>query len=196
VSEFKNGAFEQTLNGSIFRFPIPGKSNTANPSAADSSAAGGRTNPANQTAASSVRTGLNLSADSANAARRAFAATDPRLTTNAPSVTGSTPTSALAKGTQQILNPPTVYGEPTLTQLQGSQEYIAARRGGATPELALQTARNGFAERAGGSPVTSNGVSVATRAGAPSNRLPNGASNANNPSSVTNAGNQLIAKEK
>lgn len=196
VSEFKNGAFEQTLNGSIFRFPIPGKSNTANPSAADSSAAGGRTNPANQTAASSVRTGLNLSADSANAARRAFAATDPRLTTNAPSVTGSTPTSALAKGTQQILNPPTVYGEPTLTQLQGSQEYIAARRGGATPELALQAARNGFAERAGGSPVTSNGASVATNAGETSNRLPNGASNANNPSSVTNAGNQLIAKEK
>ena len=199
VSEFKNGAFEQTLNGSIFRFPIPGKSNTANPAAANSSTAAtdaGRTDPANQTAATSVRTGLNLSADSANAARRAFAATDPRLTTNAPSVTGSAPASALAKGTQQLLNPPAVYGEPTLTQLQGSQEYIAARRGGATPELALQTARNGFAERAGGSPVTSNGVSVATNAGAPSNRLPNGASNANNPSSVTNAGNQLIAKEK
>jgi hypothetical protein len=137
-----------------------------------------------------------LSADSANAARRAFAATDPRLTTNAPSVTGSAPTSALAKGTQQLLNPPTVYGEPTLTQLQGSQAYIAARRAGAVPESALQTARDSFADKAGGSPVTSNGASVATKAGTPSNRLPNGASNANNPSSVTNAGNQLIAKEK
>jgi len=199
VSEFKNGAFEQTLNGSIFRFPIPSKSNTANPAAANSSTAAtdaGRTDPANQTAATSVRTGLNLSADSANAARRAFAATDPRLTTNAPSVTGSAPASALAKGTQQLLNPPTVYGEPTLTQLQGSQAYIAARRAGAVPESALQTARDSFADKAGGSPVTSNGASVATRAGTPSNRLPNGASNANNPSSVTNAGNQLIAKEK
>lgn len=41
VSEFKNGSFEQTLNGSIFRFPIPGKSNTANPAAASGTGADG-----------------------------------------------------------------------------------------------------------------------------------------------------------
>jgi hypothetical protein len=41
VNEFKNGAFEQTLQGSIFRFPIPGKANTANPSAAASTGADG-----------------------------------------------------------------------------------------------------------------------------------------------------------
>lgn len=40
VSEFRNGAFEQTLNGSIFRFPIPSKSNTANPAAASSTESG------------------------------------------------------------------------------------------------------------------------------------------------------------
>jgi hypothetical protein len=198
VSEFKNGAFEQTLQGSIFRFPIPGKANTANPSAADSSTDGtsSRTNAANQTTATATRTGLNLSAESANAARRAFAAKDPRLITSETSATGSNPTSAVAQGTQQLLNPPRVYGEPTLTQLQGSQAYITARRSGVTPEAALQVARDSFAAGAGGSPVTSNGAAVATSTGARSNRLPNGAANANNPNSVTNAGNQQIAKER
>lgn len=198
ISEFKNGAFEQTLHGSIFRFPIPGKNNTANPAAADSNTdgSGSRTNAANQTAATAKRTGLNLSAESANAARRAFAAKDPRLISNTTSVTGSAPTSALAQGTQQILNPPTVYGEPTLTQLQGSQAYISARRSGATPDSALQAARNSFATGAGGSPVTSNGSAVATGTGTSPARLPNGAANANNPTSATNAGNQRMAIER
>jgi hypothetical protein len=59
LSEFKNGAFEQTLNGSIFRFPIPGNSNTANPAAAKSETAaltdGGRGNAANQSDAETAR---------------------------------------------------------------------------------------------------------------------------------------------
>ena len=193
ISEFKNGSFEQTLHGSIFRFPIPGKSNTANPAAADPGADSGRN--ANQTAATAKRTGLNLSAEAARDARSAFAAKDPRLVSSATSVTGTTPTSALAQGTQQLLNPPKVYGEPDLGQLMRSEAYNSAKRSGATSEAALQAARNSFAAGAGGSPVTSNGSVVATGTGASANRLPNGAANTNNPNSATNAGNQRIARE-
>ena len=194
ISEFKNGSFEQTLQGSIFRFPIPGKSNTANPAAADSNPDKER-NP-NQTAATAKRTGMDLSAANAAKARAEFAKKDPRLIgNNATSVTGVTPTSATAQGQQALLNP-TVYGDPTLTQLQGSQAYIQSRRSGATPETALQVARESFAAGAGGSPVTSNGQSVSTNTGASVNRLPNGENNANNPNSVTNARNQKMAIER
>jgi len=177
VSEFKNGAFEQTLQGSIFRFPIPGNSNTANPAAADANPDKAR-NP-NQTAATSSRTGLNLSAEAARDARSAFAAKDPRLISNATSVTGTSPTSATAQGQQQLLNPPKVYGDPNLTQLQNSQAYISARRGGATPDAALSAARESFAAGAGGSPVTSNGEAVGSGSSDAPKRLPNNqASNA------------------
>lgn len=192
VSEFKHGAFEQTLHGSIFRFPIPGKSNTANPAASNSTADGNRNT--NQTTATANRTGINLSAEAANAARSAFAAKDPRLIKESTSVTGVTPTSATAQGQQALLNPPKVYGDPTLTQLQNSEAYRSARRSGVTPDTALQTARDSFAAGAGGSPVTSNGSAVSTNSTAPG-RLANGAANRNNPTSPTNAGNQTMAKE-
>jgi hypothetical protein len=84
VSEFKNGAFEQTLNGSIFRFPIPGKTNTANPSAAaDSSAsatdAGRSSSSANKPKEAFTRTGQAVPTDAeAQQARANFAKTDPR----------------------------------------------------------------------------------------------------------------------
>ena len=85
VSEFKNGAFEQTINGSLFRFPIPDKSNTANPAAAASTGAegtgdGGR--DANQSAAETARlarnnsrvsSGRTTAANEAIAGRSAFA---------------------------------------------------------------------------------------------------------------------------
>lgn len=61
------------------------------------------------------------------------------------SVTNPTPTSSLAKGTQQILNPPTQLNNPTLSQLQASPVYIQARRSGATPAAALEAARASFA---------------------------------------------------
>jgi len=86
VSEFKNGAFEQTLNGSIFRFPIPGKNNTANPSAAASTGAtdAAATEGRNQSAAETARlgrqnsngrlpTGKTTAANEVIAGRSAFA---------------------------------------------------------------------------------------------------------------------------
>jgi hypothetical protein len=61
------------------------------------------------------------------------------------SVTNPTPSSALAKGVQQILTPATQLDNPTLSQLQASPVYIQARRGGATPAAALDAARASFA---------------------------------------------------
>ena len=83
VSEFKNGAFEQTLNGSLFRFPIPNKSNTANPAAAAASTsatdAGRSSSSANKTKETFARTGRAVPTDAeAQQARANFAKTDPR----------------------------------------------------------------------------------------------------------------------
>jgi len=61
------------------------------------------------------------------------------------SVTNPTPTSSLAKGTQQILQPATQLDNPTLSQLQSSPTYIQARRNGATPQAALDAARAAYA---------------------------------------------------
>lgn len=61
------------------------------------------------------------------------------------SVTDPTPTSSIAKGVQQILNPPTQLNNPTLAQLQASPVYIAARRAGDTPAVALTKAQAAFA---------------------------------------------------
>lgn len=62
------------------------------------------------------------------------------------SVTGTTPTSAIAKGTQQILNQPVRILTPTLTELQNSPVYIQARRNGVPAQQALEQARRAFAE--------------------------------------------------
>jgi hypothetical protein len=61
------------------------------------------------------------------------------------SVTDPTPTSSLAKGTQQILTPVVQADNPSLSQLQASPVYIQARRNGATPAAALEAAKSSFA---------------------------------------------------
>jgi len=45
VSEFRQGAFTQTLEGALYLFPIPSKTNTANPAAANSTADQSRSDP-------------------------------------------------------------------------------------------------------------------------------------------------------
>jgi hypothetical protein len=165
ISEFRHGAFTQTLEGALYLFPIPSKTNTANPAAANKDA--------------------DPRAAAAAASRAQFAANDPRRLdigdggkaailgaqnnsakpVPATSVTGVNPSSSTARGVDQTLNPPKTLAEPTLTQLQSSPVYTAARRAGQTPDAALQAARNSFATTAGGSPVTSNGSVVATKSG-------------------------------
>jgi len=72
TSEFKNGSFEQTLDGSLYLFPKPDKSNTADPAAAasaDASVPGER---------SQVTLPANVSNAGAGRSSSQFTATDPR----------------------------------------------------------------------------------------------------------------------
>ena len=166
TSEFRQGKFEQTLNGSLYFFPKPDGSNAIAGAAAAAVATTRPADPANQTAATQLRTGVDLTNASAGGGRgngqAQLLAERARLSS---SVTGTNPTSAIAQGTQALLNPPTVLPDPSLTQLQASPAYIAARRSGQTPEASLQVARQSFSSTAGGSPVSSNGQAVATNTG-------------------------------
>lgn len=172
VSEFNKGKFEQTLDGVLYELPTPSKTNTVNPAAANTDdPRQGRAN----TGSSDAGGGQSSSQ---------FAATDPRrldrgdggkaailgTQNNAKPVPATSDyrldaASSTARGVQQTLNPPKTLADPTLTQLTSSQAYIAARRSGQTPDAALQAARDSFAATAGGSPITSNGSAVATKAG-------------------------------
>lgn len=115
-SYFNKGRFEQELEGRLFMVPLP----TSN---SDSD----RLNITN--AAPNVR--KNTVPTKENSIVNIFL--DPK------------PSSSLAKGVQQLLNPPTQLSEPSLSQLQSSPIYIQARRGGATPQAALDAARSAFA---------------------------------------------------
>jgi hypothetical protein len=180
TSEFRQGKFEQMLHGSLYFFPKPDGSNavTGNAGAAVASTRPAQTtrpaNQPNQTAATQLRTGVDLTNASAGGGRgdgqAQLLAERARLA--GASTSAGNPTSSLARGTQALLNPPTVLPDPSLTQLQQSPAYIAARRSGVTPEAALQTARTSFAEVGGGSPVSSNGLAVATNTGTSPPTLP------------------------
>jgi hypothetical protein len=175
TSEFRQGKFEQTVDGSLYFFPKPDGTNAITGNAVGTGAGAGRGTAAdprrldqpNQTVNTQIRTGVNLTDGSAGAGRGngQLQLLAERARTGITSVTGTSPSSSLAQGVEQILNPPTNLPDPTLTQLQSSPAYIAARRSGQTPESALQAARTSFAAAAGGSPVSSNGLAVATNFG-------------------------------
>jgi hypothetical protein len=169
TSKFSKGKFEQDLKGTLFEIadtrrdpPSDGSSDRA-----ETARLNRQGNAADQTAATQARTGVDLTNASAGGGRgngqAQLAAEQARLA--ASSTTGVNPTSSLAQGTQAALSPPTVLPAPTLTQLQSSPAYIAARRSGETPDAALQAARTSFAATAGGSPVVSNGQAIATGVG-------------------------------
>jgi hypothetical protein len=78
ISEFRHGAFTQTLEGALYLFPIPGKTNTANPAAAAQlNSAGKNPNITNEVA---ERQNIDLSNTAGQTARQNAAATDPRRT--------------------------------------------------------------------------------------------------------------------
>jgi hypothetical protein len=137
VSKFSKGKFTQDIKG-IF---IDLVDLTAQPAVADS----------NQTNAETARLARqNADAGVRPSAMATAVRTPPPL--GATSVTTNQPTSAIAKGTQQLLNPPQTTN-PSLTQLQSSQAYISARRSGATPQAALDAARQSFSANGTGSVV-------------------------------------------
>ena len=179
VSEFKNGSFEQTLFGSIYRFPIPDKTNTANPSASNSTVDTGRPKKAGSN--SNSRPG-NQTADSDTGQNGADASRPDESPVNG--------------GTTNNVGNPTTRPSASEDQLRNSSAYRDAAAAGATDEEALQAARDAYAENAGGSPVTSNGESVADGTADAPERLPNGTDNADNPDSATNPANQNMAREE
>jgi hypothetical protein len=78
ISEFRQGKFEQTLEGAIYMFPVPDKSNTANPAAAAQlNSAGKNPNITNEVA---NRAKVDLTTSAGQAARQNAAANDPRRT--------------------------------------------------------------------------------------------------------------------
>jgi hypothetical protein len=107
VSEFRQGSFEQTLDGVLYQFPVPDRTNTANPAAVNQSDAetqrlarqnAGVHSPANVTTGTAARTGATLTPEAAGQARAAAAATDPRR------IAGDT---AAVVGAQQAVPVPT-----------------------------------------------------------------------------------------
>jgi hypothetical protein len=141
TSNFRQGKFTQDLEGKLLVFP-----NTITQSqtttTAGTTTAGTTEQQPDSTAPRDAPD--ESAAETARLERLASAANGlPSVPTT--SVTGTTPTSSLAKGTDQILRPLTVVAEPTLSQLQASPAYITARRGGATPAAALEIARSAFA---------------------------------------------------
>ena len=119
-SVFERGKFIQHLKGSLMVFYPPGRRE-------------GRPLP------QAVAPAPTAAAQAAPTVSKAPAWARPT------SVTGQTPTSALAIGTQQILRPASQLSNPTLEQLRGSPVYIQARRRNVPPAEALELARAAFA---------------------------------------------------
>lgn len=151
TSEFKQGKFEQTINGSLYFFPKPDGTNAAVGNAQKAASIVSTPSAPNESAAATNR----LKAQNQKLVNA-------KVASNLTSVSGTQFTGVLDNLSQQILAPGKFLAEPTLAQLRSSQAYISAQLGGRTPEAALQAARNSFAATAGGSPVSSNGLPLAT----------------------------------
>jgi hypothetical protein len=165
TSEFVKGRFQQKIKGVLYRYRVPAAPLTSGdtgeiPGVTTQSGAEAERLPATSTAQAidPRRADKPAAALSSSATPSARLAPTPTST----STTGTTPTSSTAQGVQQLLNPLTTLANPTLTQLQSSPVYIAARRSGQTPQASLDAARQAFAATAGGSSVTSNGQAVST----------------------------------
>jgi len=121
ISNLKQGKFTQQLKGILRTYNVPG--------------------PEQKTTTARPTTAAQVAATSQASTPKAPTFAETQRST----VTNPTPNSSLAKGTQQILNPPTQLENPTLSQLQASPVYIQARRNGATPAAALEAAKSSFA---------------------------------------------------
>ena len=131
VSEFRQGKFEQTLEGALKLFPIPGKTNTADTKSKDNQSPAETNRPREANEKAKGRSS-GLTDKQAQQARADFAARDPRRRDSADgglaaiqgaqqtaqraqgltNVTGSVPTSSAARGQQQLLNTVRPAGPP------------------------------------------------------------------------------------
>ena len=183
ISEFRQGRFEQTLEGAIYMFPVPDKSNTANPgAAAQTNSAGKNPNVTNEVAA---RQNIDLSTTAGLAARQNAAATDPR---RVGSVDSANRESAAVIGAQQ---------NSAATQTPSVSTGTGA--GTATgPDLAnTGVSGTGTNRQTPAGPPTPATDSSGTVIGPPTavGSTPPKIADNTSPTSPTNPANMLIAKE-
>jgi hypothetical protein len=197
VSEFRQGRFEQTLEGAIYMFPVPDKSNTANP-AAVAQAAPGAPNQSDAETARLNRQAGNATTSAAQTERQNAAATNPQGTGSAGSTNGE---SAAVIGAQQnsagTQTPSVSTGNggagtsssPDLanTGVAGSGTNQQTPAGSTTPA----TDSSGTVV---GTPATDSSGTVVGTPTAVGSTPPKIAADTS-PTSPTNAANQQIAKE-
>jgi hypothetical protein len=208
ISEFRGGKFEQTIEGTLYRFPIPSGTNAIAPVE--------ETNPRDQRLAAGTQTGPAAGTPDESAAETArLKAQSKRLRSAAtpppaakPVAPPATPPSASQGVTAQAPEPPKTIPEPSEPDLRRMRQYKQARRSGQTDEASLAVARQAFAATAGGSPVTSNGQAVASsQVGGPPKLGAGGAGLSadqarqaqnipRNPTNSTNPQNQRMAIER
>lgn len=173
VSEFHQGKFTQTIEGSLYQFPTPEGTNAANAAAAKSAqtAAADTARPANGTA---PRSAPQSDADRVRNTQ-AGAAGGGRGFVNPPTV-GQLQAQAQAQNSNQ--QPPVAPAKNqnaiTIQQIQATEVYKNRKALGLTPAQAADRARAEIAAQQGGSATSSNGQSVSNQAPAPG-RLPRAA---------------------
>ena len=194
TSEFKGGSFEQTLNGSLYRFPLPSGKNTANSAAAASTAAGdsGRNGP-DQSGAETARLARQNN-DAVTRTKKANEVIAGRTDfSNKAAVLGAQGAYQPAQFAQN--NPGgAAFGNPSLT-----------RQGITAGTVQLQPAGSPGAptDGAGGDVGTTNSpeappklpsspIARANAAAAARGNQGRGSQSPGNPTSTTNAGNQPI----
>lgn len=160
VSEFRQGRFEQTLEGALKLFPIPGKTNTASSTESKDNQSTAETNRLKTANEKAKGRSSGLTDKQAQQARADFAARDPRRSDSADgglaaiqgaqqtaqraqgltSTTGSIPTSSYARGQQQLLNASTLRpaGAPrpaTSAANSGAVGPVSSNVGSAPPKM-------------------------------------------------------------
>ncbi len=183
LSEFKSGRFEQTLEGTLYNFTIPNKTNAANPAAAASSTAPGANDP-NQSPAETQRQAQVIQPG-----------------TTRPSASSSPSSNQSAAETQRLAN---AGSAPTLGAAQNSAavRQPSVSTGGAGAATAPNLANTGVSGSgtnqqtpAGAAPPATD--SSGTVIGPPTavGSTPPKIADNTGPTSPTNPANQQIAKE-
>jgi hypothetical protein len=164
ISDFQNGGFKQTIEGSLYVIPLPDESNKAPTAAA--SAGKSTVDKANVTEETARRTGVPLTTENAARARSTFAATDPRRLDLAPRVEQSSnfpATPAAEAASQTNAAEAANYGKPGPTTPNEPVQVRESSNAGISP--AAPGPDDTVAPLAPPTAPTSNGQTVGTVSG-------------------------------
>jgi hypothetical protein len=183
LSEFKSGRFEQTLEGTLYNFTIPDKTNAANPAAAASSTApAAKTTDPNQSPAETQRP--------ANAGNPG---------TTRPSASNSPSSNQSAAETQRLANAGSASTLGATQNSAATREPIVSTGGAATASDLANTgvSGSGTTQQTPAGPAGPATDSSGTVIGTPTavGSTPPKIADNTSPTSPTNPANQQIAKE-